>query len=56
MFIRETDGPCLYVSDDVHPENDLGRTRVVYAEIFLKGPLFCRLDILEGVGDDGNVL
>jgi hypothetical protein len=54
--MRETDGPCLSESDDVHPENDLGLTRVVYAEMSLKGALFCRLDILEIVGDDANVV
>jgi hypothetical protein len=51
----ENDGPCFFVSCNVHPEDELGLTKVRHAELLPNGPLH-RLNQFERFRDKENVV
>jgi hypothetical protein len=55
MFLGETDGPWFCISDIVHPEDELGLTKVRREELFSNNPIR-QFNLLERVLDDENVV
>jgi hypothetical protein len=51
LLMGDTDGTCIFVFDNVHPEDNLGLTKVRHAEMAPHGPLR-RLNPFKRVRDD----
>jgi hypothetical protein len=54
-FLGENDGPCFFASCNIHPEDELGLTKIRHAELLPNGPLH-RLNQFERFKDDENVV